>query len=366
VLLRQDFAQNRTQYERDELASELDSIGASYISTEDIFAAYLMGQWNWDKLQVIAGLRYEHTDFSTSGSIVDLVEDEQNDIEQVVASPFSIDKNYDHLLFSANARYAVSDKLIVRSAFSQTISRPIFEQSAAFQIIESNTQEEDGEFITEREAEVGNPALEALESNNFDLSIEYYPDSIGVLSAGAFYKDIDNFIVFADVAGSPGFEGFDEAIQPINGESASLSGIELSWVKTFDNGLLISANGTFLSSDAVTFLDGERFETSLPNQSDQIGNLSFGYEDNTWSLRLTMTYKSDNLDEIDGDMLRIEDDHHQLDFSGKYFINDDLNLYFNLININDEPFYNYFNERNRNAQFEEYGRTVEFGVRWQL
>lgn len=365
-LLRQDFAQNGSTYELDELESELESIGASYVSTEDIYAAYLLGEWNWDKLRVNAGLRYEYTDFSTTGSIVDLVEDEQNDIEQVVASPFNSDSDYDHLLFSLNARYEISEKVVLRGAFSQTISRPIFEQSAAFQIIESTTEEEDDVFIAEREAEIGNPSLEALESDNFDISVEYYPGSIGVLSAGVFYKKIDNFIIFADVAGTEGFESFEEVIQPLNGESADLTGLELSWVKTFENGFLISANGTFSNSDAVTLLDGERFETSLPNQSDQIGNLTFGYEDNAWSLRLTMTYKSDNLEEIDGELLRIEDDHQQIDFSGKYFINEDLNLYFNAININDEPLYNFFDEPNQNAQFEEYGRTFEIGVRWQL
>jgi outer membrane receptor protein involved in Fe transport len=65
-------------------------------------------------------------------------------------------------------------------------------------------------------------------------------------------------------------------------------------------------------------------------------------------------------------MLRIEDDYQHIDFSGKYFINDDMNIYFNAINLSNESFYNYFDTRNRNAQFEEYGRTFELGFRWQL
>ncbi len=154
--------------------------------------------------------------------------------------------------------------------------------------------------------------------------------------------------------------------QPVNGDKATLTGMELSWVKAFDSGLLLAANGTFSSTDATTFLDGEKFETDLPNQSDRIGNLTVGYENNSWSLRLTMSYKSDNLEEIDGDMLRIEDDYQHIDFSGKYFINDDMNIYFNAINLSNESFYNYFDTRNRNAQFEEYGRTFELGFRWQL
>ncbi|GAB2708389.1 TonB-dependent receptor [Aliiglaciecola aliphaticivorans] len=364
--LRNYFNQNNTSFELAELDSEVESNGASYVSNEDIFAAYIMGRYEWEKLTVVAGVRYEDTDFNTSGMRVELIENEQTDVEEVVNTPWESDRSYDHLLPSLNLRYEFTDKLIARAAFTQTLSRPKFEDAAAFQIIESKTEEDEGEFITEREAEVGNPELNPFESDNFDLTLEYYPGDIGVLSAGYFYKNIDNFVIIADVADSPEWDGFDEVMQPINGESAKVSGLELSWVKAFDNGLLLSANGTFSSSDATTLLDGERFETSLPNQSDKIGNFTVGYESNLMSLRLTMTYKSENLEEIDGDLIRMEDDHQQLDFTSKYFIQQNMYLYFNAINITDEGFYNYFDQRSINAQYEEYGRTFELGFSWML
>ncbi|MEP4889309.1 MAG: TonB-dependent receptor [Aliiglaciecola sp.] len=364
--LRQYFNQNAESFELAELDSEVESNGASYVSNEDIFAAYIMGRYEWQKLTVVAGVRYEDTDFDTSGMRVELIENEQTDVEEVVNTPWQSERSYDHLLPSLNLRYEFTDKLIARAAFTQTLSRPKFEDAAAFQIIESKTEEDDGEFITEREAEVGNPELNPFESDNFDLTLEYYPGDIGVLSAGYFYKNIDNFVITADVADLPEWDGFDEVMQPINGESAKVSGLELSWVKAFDNGLLLSANGTFSSSDATTLLDGERFETSLPNQSDKIGNVTVGYESNSMSLRLTMTYKSENLEEIDGDLIRMEDDHQQLDFTSKYFIKQNMYLYFNAINITDEGFYNYFDQRSVNAQYEEYGRTFELGFSWML
>ncbi|MDC8832347.1 TonB-dependent receptor [Alteromonas gilva] len=364
--MRDYYNQNAAALELAELDSELESNGASYQTNEDIFAAYLMGTFDIDKLHIVAGVRYEKTDFDTSGMRVELVEDEQNDIEEVVNTAWSSQRSYDYLLPSVNVKYNVSDKLIVRAAYTQTLSRPGFEQSAAFQIIESKTEEDDGQFVTEREAEVGNPELLSYESDNFDLSVEYYPGQVGVISAGLFYKQIDNFVIYADVAGTAGWEGFDEVIQPLNGETADLTGLELSWVKTFENGLLLSANGTFSDSEATTLLDGEEYQTSLPNQSDTVGNLAVGYEDNAWSLRLAMTYKSKNLEEIDGDMLRMEDAHQQFDFMGKYYISNDFTVYFNAININDEPYYHYFDRRNQNAQYEEYGRTFEIGFNWQL
>lgn len=364
--LRNNFNSNRSALELAGLDSEVESNGASYVNNEDIFAAYAMVTANIDALRVVAGLRYERTDFSTDGMRVELVENEETDVEEVINTAWNADRDYDNWLPSVNLRYDLNDKVVLRGAFTQTIARPKFEDVAAYQIIESKTEEDGDSFVTAREAEVGNPQLKPYESTNIDLSVEYYPGAIGVLSAGYFYKDIDNFVVYADVAGTEDWQGYDEVVQPVNGESASLHGLELSWVKAFDNGFLMSANGTFSSSDATTLLDGETFETSLPNQSDTVGNLTLGYENNLVSLRLTMTYKSENLEEIDGDMLRMEEDHHQLDFSGKYYINDDMLIYFNGINLSDEPYYHYFDQRNRNAQYEEYGRTFELGFTWQM
>lgn len=364
--MRDYFNDNRNALELDELNSEVESRGATYVNEEDIFAAYIMGSVDIDKLRLVAGVRYERTDFSTSGMRVELVENEQTDIEEVVNTPWQTERDYDHWLPSINARYIVSDKLQVRAAYTHTISRPKFEDVAAFQIIESKTEEDDGEFVTEREAEVGNPSLQPYEAQNVDVSVEYYPGDIGVLSAGLFYKNIDNFVVYADVAGTTGWEGFDEVVQPINGESADLTGLELSWVKAFNNGFIVSANATFTDSTATTFLDGEKFETQLPNQSDRIGNLTVGYEANDFSVRLATTYKSENFEELDGDMLRFEDDHVQVDFMARYYINDSMQVYFNGVNLGDRPFYNYFDTRNRNAQYESYGRTFELGFTWQL
>jgi TonB-dependent receptor len=364
--MRDYFKQNRSSLELAELDSEIESNGASFTNNEDITALYMMVKIDIDNLRIVGGLRYENTDFSTTGMRVELIENEQTDVEEVVNTPWNAQRSYDYLLPSLNMRYEFNDNLIGRFAYTQTISRPKFEDAAAYQIIESKTEEDDGVFVTEREASVGNPELKPFEAENIDFTLEYYPGDIGVLSAGYFYKSIDNFVIIADVAGTDGWEGFEEVMQPINGENATVSGVELAWVKTFNNGLLLSTNATLSDSEAVTLFDGERYETNLPNQSDKVGNVTVGYENELVSLRLTLSYKSENLEEIDGDLIRMEDAHKQVDFMGKYFINKNMYVYFNGINLNDEPYYHYFDQRNINAQYEEYGRTFELGFNWKL
>lgn len=204
------------------------------------------------------------------------------------------------------------------------------------------------------------------------MSVEYYPGNIGVVSAGFFYKDIDDFIVVADVAGSGEFVDFDEAIQPINGDSAELWGIELAFVRRLDflaapwNGLLVSANYTYVDSEAeLPFRTGD---IPLPRQSEHVANLAIGYEDSRWSLRAAVSYRDSYFDAIterdDPSLDQYVDDHWQFDLSARYFINDSAQIYFEAINIDDEPLYRYYGRDDFNAQFEEYSWTAQIGARF--
>jgi TonB-dependent receptor len=265
-------------------------------------------------------------------------------------------------------RYDLSEQSIVRAAFSTGLVRPNFEQLSPAFILE----EDDDEL----EAAFGNPELKALTSNNFDLGIEHYADKLGVLSAMLFYKQIDNFIYEADLAGRGDYANFAKAETYINGGKADLFGLELNAihkVSGFGNwldNLLLSANLTLTDSaaDIEWFDDGALFsrEVALPSQSDKTANLSIGYETDVISLRIAANYKSKYLDEV-GDVTDAAydvyaDDHMQLDFTGKWTIRRGMQLYFNVINLNDEPYYAYTGRKPYNFQYEQYGRTFVLGV----
>jgi TonB-dependent receptor len=330
--------------------SQVESDGQSYVSNEDITAAYAMVSMDIDKLHVVAGVRYEGTKFETQGNQVDLVVDKVSDTETVTTTPWQVSKDYDYFLPSLNIRYNISDKLVTRFAYTNTIARPTFSDSAAYQLIETETVEDEGVMVTERKAEVGNPALDPYESMNLDASIEYYPGSIGVLSAGVFYKDIDNFIIQQEVQDNGDWDGFDEVVQMVNGGKASLTGIELNWNKTFKSGFVLGANGTFIDADE-----------KLPNQAYTVANIIVGFENHAISTRLSASYKSESFQFDDADMAVYEDSHMQLDFSSKYYLNDNINVYFNATNLTDEPMYLYHGEKRYNYQYESYGRTFELG-----
>tara|TARA_R110002126_G_scaffold75469_28_gene188455 strand:+ start:6320 stop:8839 length:2520 start_codon:yes stop_codon:yes gene_type:complete len=345
---------------RADFVDEVESQINDYQVDEDISAGYLMAQWQFADWQLVGGVRYEHEKRNAVGTRYD------DSTELFSANRQSSSEGY--WLPALVGRYNLAENSIIRAAFSTGLVRPNFEQLAPAFILERDDDE--------LEAAFGNPDLEALTSNNFDLGIEHYADKLGVLSAMLFYKQIDNFIYEADLAGRGDYADFAVAETFVNGGSADLYGLELNAVHQlsgFGNALdnmLLSANLTLTDSaaDIEWFDDGSLLlrEVALPSQSDKTANLSIGYETDSLSLRLAANYKSKYLAEVgevsDAAYDVYADDHLQLDFSSKWTFSRGMQLYFNVINLNDEPYYAYTGRKPFNFQYEQYGRTVVLGV----
>ena len=317
---------------------------------EDVTAAYLMNTVENGPLRVIVGLRYEATEFSARGTGL-----RDGNYEAVRE-----DNDYHHWLPGAHLRYQLGDSTQLRAAWTNTIVRPSFEQLAPGYVIDGD------------EASFGYPKLEALESANWDLGIEHYLGHAGIASAFVFYKDIDNFIYSADLAGTGDWADFDEATTFANGDSAKLYGLELAWSQQLSslpapwNGLLLGANFTISKSDASISSQGDKRDIDLPYQSDRVGNAMIGWENDTLSLRLSANYKSSYLQEVAGPS---DPQHDQfvdaqtyVDFTARYYITPRLRLNLDVQNITDEAYYVYTGSKAYNAQYEEYGPTFKLGI----
>ncbi|WP_202410282.1 TonB-dependent receptor [Pseudomaricurvus sp. HS19] len=317
---------------------------------EDITAGYVMNTLAWERLQLIVGVRYEGTEFSTDGTGV-----RDGNYESI-----SVESDYDHWLPGAHLRYELGDNTQVRAAWTNTVVRPSFEQLAPGFVIDGD------------EASFGNPQLEALESANYDLGIEHFLGRAGVLSAFVFYKSIDNFVYQADIAGTGIWSTFDEAETFANGDSADLYGLELAWSQQLTslpapwNGLLLGANVTLSRSDASVGDGGDERDIDLPYQSDRVANAMVGWENDTFSIRLSANYKSSYLQEV----AAVDDPQHDLfvddqtfvDLTARWYLTPQLQLSFEAQNITDEAYYVYTGSSRFNAQYEEYGPTFKLGV----
>lgn len=341
---------------RDEFFDEQESRVNDFKMSEDINAGYLMNTVDIDDWRFIAGMRYEGTEFEAKGT----------GATDGVFTDTETRRKYHHWLPGLHARYQLDKNTQVRAAWTKSVVRPTFGQLVP------------GFVIDDDEATFGNPELKPLESSNLDLGIEHFMGHAGTVSAFVFYKDIKNFVYNTDLAGTGAWTDFSEAHSYANGDSAKLYGLELAYSQKFDwlpapwNGLLLGANTTFSRSDAE--IEGfdqasgtqRKRSIDLPNQSDTVGNLMLGWENDKLSLRLSANYKSAYLFEL----ASISDRDHDLhvdaqtfvDFSARYSLTKNLQVSLEAQNLTDESYFVYTGHRAYNGQYEEYGPTYKLGL----
>ena len=335
---------------------EQESRANDFKIREDINAAYVMNTVDIDDWRFIAGMRYEGTEFEAKGT----------GARDGVFEAQDTKRDYHHWLPGLHARYQWGKNTQLRAAWTNAVVRPTFGQLAP------------GFVIDDDQATFGNPNLKPLESSNFDLGIEHYMGQAGTVSAFLFYKDIKNIVYNNDLAGSGQWADFSEAHTYANGDSAKLYGLELAYSQKFDwlpapwNGLLLGANTTFSRSSAsIEGFDQARGmnrkrDIDLPNQSDTVGNLMLGWEDDTLSLRLSANYKSQYLYELAGIADKAHDLHVDaqtfVDFSARYSLTKNLQVSFEAQNLTDQPYFVYSGNRRYNNQYEEYGPTYSLGL----
>ena len=351
------------------------STGGDYGMHEDVDAVYIKNRLDFDNVRVVYGVRYERTAFDATGLRV--VYDDVIADGDPVPTPVSFADRYASALASVNMRYAINDGLLLRAAYYETLARPKFGDLAPGGAIAFET--DDGENILK--AEIGNPGLDPLHARNFDVSLEYYRQDVGLLSASVYYKSLQDFVVLADTAKITDFTQFvgtsrvddAEVIQPVNGDDAEVLGIELAWVQHLSGlpgllrNLLVSANATFTDGEATVPFRDEKIP--MPRQADRVLNFAIGYETDRFSARLALARKSERLlglEELDDPAFDVyQDAHGQVDLGLRLFVNDVWELNLDANNLTDEPYYAYFGDRRFNAQYETYGRTVAVGVRYR-
>ncbi|AKS41401.1 TonB-dependent receptor [Wenzhouxiangella marina] len=331
------------------------STAPDFSASEDVTAAYLMGTLDIDDWRIIAGARFEDTEFKARGNAIDFDEDgELAGVQTVRAS-----NDYSEFLPGILARYEGFDDIVLRAAWTNTLARPSFSALSPGVVI----------FREDLEAEAGNPFLDPITSSNIDLMFDWYLPRAGIFSIGLFAKDIDDFVVDFVTDNDPSLPGF-EVERPINGTSGETRGIEFNfqhdlgvWNESLD-GLLFGVNLTAMDTEfTVAERPGETF--SLPQASESIANLYLGFERGPLSTRLSWSHRGKYLEEI-GDDARFDvyvDDHAQLDLTASWRFTDQIEAMLEVINITDEALRLYQGDSGNVFQLEEYGVSVSAGLR---
>ena len=349
---------------------DYEEMSGNYHAKEEITSAYLrFDQKLGQKLDLMLGLRMEHTALNYRGLNWVVDEDENESLE----STGNRKNSYTNWLPSVLLKYDVNDDLKLRASFTETLSRPKY--SALIPSVNYNRADE--------EATIGNPNLKPTTSYNFDLSAEYYFKSVGLVSVGFFYKSINNVIVDEVWKGMdaqlPITGTYDyEISKPINAYDADLLGVEVAYQRDF--GFITPAlkclgfygNYTYTANKTKNhhfehrvLEDGE--DVDMIGSPEHTANASLFFEKWGFNLRLSYNFASAFVDEM-GEVAQLDryyDKVNYLDLNASYTFGKRFKttIYADVTNLLNQPLRYYQGTKDRTAQVEYYGARFNAGIK---
>jgi TonB-dependent receptor len=186
-------------------ANPVDSVNR--LIEEDITAAYVQfsyaGEIGDISYDILAGVRYEETDVTSTAQVAPTVVIWQGDNDflaqggnAALAELVVKEADYNHTLPSISASFQLTDDVVARASWSKTIAR------ANYSVLQHGVGGIGGPIggptilpgSGNGTATNGNVGLLPIESTNIDVSVEWYYAEGSYVSLGYFDKDVPNFI----------------------------------------------------------------------------------------------------------------------------------------------------------------------------
>lgn len=293
-------------------------------------------------LRLNLGTRFVNTDTEATGWL-------SSDIKNTE------DNSYNNLLPSMNIAYDVTDQVVLRAAASRTMTRPSMSSLAP---VKSYS---DVNFTVSG----GNSQLDPLESDNFDVGVEWYFAQQSVLGVTFFYKNIKSFISTPRTEEPLRAEDYDavaavyptqpELLDPsliwtystqANVDGTNLNGFELAYQQPFTGLPGILANfgfvGNYAYVDAETEVerDGQIVKVPLEGLSQHSWNATLYYEVPKAGVRLSVNNRDDYITSntgSNGNVAEATTGPVRYDLSAFYHITEDFSLTLEGVNLSDEP-----------------------------
>jgi len=365
---------NGSLFEEEAMPDEYLTV--NYSADEKIYAGYL--RWDQDisnELSMIAGARVEFTGIDYTGN---LVQDEE-DLE----GTRSVKNDYVNVLPSLTFKFVPEENLVFRLAATTALARPNYYALSPFV----------ASIPGDRELLAGNPDLKATYAYNLDLMVEKYFTSVGIISGGVFYKQLDDFIYtyydqsytrdkfaadFPDVQNPiPANESW-EFIHTRNGENVDVYGVEVAAQRQlaflpgkFLSGFGVYANYTYTKSIAkgISNEDGDfREDVSLPGTAPHMVNGSLSWENERFLARVSLNYTAAYLDGLGESAFSdvYYDEQLFVDANASYKITPILRVFAEANNLTNQPLRYYQGISSRTMQAEYYRPRYTIGLKLDL
>jgi TonB-dependent receptor len=359
------FAANPARFVFNSATTLADSTASDYEAAEDVTAAYALASVefarNWT---LLAGVRVEKTDATYAA----------NELFSGAYRRVDGGKDYTNVLPGVHLAWRPTKQAVVRFAWTNTIGRPRYSDLAPIRELES-IETTPGRFAGSLSG--GNPELDPFESMNFDLSLEYYFKTSGILSLGVFHKEIknpiyDNVIFQTNVD----YEGrlYDTLTfsGPANADKGKITGLELNYQQFFTSlpapfdGFGGNVNYTVTDSSVKLFTRAD--ELPFFKQSDSIMNLALIYEKYGFEGRISYSKNDDFLDDAGAspDTDIYVRGRAVVDAKVSYRFTRKLKVFVELLNLTEEPLREFTGVRARENDFEIYKWKAKIGVNFNL
>lgn len=311
---------------------------ATFSISEKTLAAYAQAEFDVGNLNLVSGVRFIRTQQNSSGfSVANVFQP----TEQI--NPVSVDSTYSFFLPALTARWEVAPDIVLRAGYSRTLTRPDLASLAPSESFGGIDQ-------SGGTGSIGNPNLQPFTADNIDFGAEWYFSRDGLIGANVFHKRIDGFIDTTNFVENRTFPRQADGVlvtgpitfrQPVNGVSATISGLEITAQSRFGfiapvlDSFGFVANYSYTESSADFGAVGDVRSQGLPGLSKNSFNLTGYYDDGTFDARFSYAWRDRYLAQFSDDfgIPRFTDSFGQLDFSSNYNVNDNFSVQFQVLNL---------------------------------
>ncbi|HEX2099131.1 MAG TPA: TonB-dependent receptor, partial [Candidatus Synoicihabitans sp.] len=296
----------------------------SFTDTEKTYAAYAQARYETEvgglPLDGLFGVRIVKTEQELEGNLPN-------------GTPIQGDKSDTEILPTLNGRLKLGGGMQLRASAGRAITRPGFAQlNPVVSLVPPTTT--GTAFGT---GSGGNPELESVRSDNYDLAFEYYFGEASYVAVGGFYRSIEGYVQnFASVETIDGI-GYN-VTRPRNSGKGELHGVELTYQHFPEflpeslKGLGLMVNFTYIDGDQDVADEspgapvGARTRQPFAQVSKYNYNVVAIYEKGRFSSRLAYTWRGKYIETFNvgvgaaGSPLRVLHvaDRGQLDFSASF------------------------------------------------
>ena len=348
---------------------------SNYSINEKTYGGYVMlklGEPQVERLHANVGIRVIHTDQTSRGFALGV--DASTPGAQSNAfgtyAPIVVKRGYTDFLPAANVWFDLNDRTVLRFGAGRTIARPDYTD------IVPNTNLNQGALT----GDGGDPSVNRYQSDDYNLSLEWYPDRETIFAAALYYKNIASYIVnrtdqeiFPIQTTTPNLSrctqaaGFDAVNNPLynclfdinrrsNGAGGRNFGVELQASRRIWGPFGAIVNYTY--SDAKSDAGDP-----IPGNSKHALNVT-GYFENDWlSVRGSYNYRSAFFINIDRASPLNQGATESVDGSINLKLTDNFSLTADAVNLTNNKIYQYAGTTTRFRALYDNGRIFYAGVR---